>query len=342
MPFPQHSALNTQDFHPEKILLIHSGGIGDLLLALPAMRVFRHAFPNAILEMMGRPERLALVAHDLRASLLHSIDQAEMAYFYAEEAFLPPRLGAFFSSFGAVLFFGGAAGNILAKNVKRAGAGRVISIPPFPMEELGVHVSDYLVGSLRREGIEGENASAPLQVPQETLTAAQDFFAGWGAKEGTRILAIHPGSGSPGKNWPPGNFARVADWAAERADILLLSGPAEKGAEEIRKAMKKAAPFVADNLPLTRLAGVLKRSRAYLGNDSGITHLAASLGVPTVALFGPTDPAVWGPRGVAVRIIHERNSYPPCPSKLLPHGCARCPVNMDPAEVIKVLTPLLK
>jgi ADP-heptose:LPS heptosyltransferase len=124
-------------------------------------------------------------------------------------------------------------------------------------------------------------------------------------------LAIHPGSGSPGKNWPPENFAGVADWAAARANILLLSGPAERGAEEIRKAMKKAAPFVADNLPLTRLAGVLNWSRAYLGNDSGITHLAASLGVPTVALFGPTDPAVWGPRD-CVRIVHERSSSPPC------------------------------
>jgi len=328
--------------HPEKTLIIHSGGIGDLVLALPAMRVFRHAFSSAILEMMGRPERLALVAHDLRASLLHSIDQAEMACFYAEDASLPPRLGSFFSSFGVVLSFGGAGGNILAKNVKRAGAGRVISIPPFPPEELRVHVSDYLVESLRRGGIEGENACAPLQLPQETLTAAQDFFSGGGAKEGARILAIHPGSGSPGKNWPPGNFARVADWAAERANILLLSGPAERGAEEIRKAIKRAVPFVADNLPLTRLAGVLRRSRAYLGNDSGITHLAASLGVPTVALFGPTNPAVWGPRGVAVRIVHERSSYPPCPSESLPHGCARCPVNLDPAEVIKVLAPFLQ
>jgi len=312
-----------------------------LLMALPAMRVFRHAFPSAILEMMGRPERLALVAHDLRANLLHSIDQSEMAYFYAEDASLAPRLGAFFSSFGAVLLFGGAGGNILAKNVKRAGAGRVISIPPFPPEVLRVHVSDYLVESLRREGIEGEKASAPLQLPEETLTATQGFFAGWGAKEGARILAIHPGSGSPGKNWPPEKFARIADWAAERAEILLLSGPAERGAEEIRKSMKRASPFVADTLPLIRLAGVLKWSRAYLGNDSGITHLAASLGVPTVGLFGPTDPAVWGPRGIAVRILYAKNisvgGLPETWGREIDSGL----IDLSPHEVIEVLTPLL-
>ena len=327
--------------HPEKILIIHSGGIGDLLMALPAMRVFRHAFPSATLEMMGRPERLALVAHDLRAGLLHSIDRAGMAYFYAEDASLPPGLGAFFSSFGAVFLFGGAGGNLLAKNVKRAGAGRVISIPPFPPGELRVHVSDYLVQSLGREGIEGENACVPLQLPQEALTAAQGFFADWGAREGARILAIHPGSGSPGKNWPPGNFARVADWAAERAGILLLSGPAERGADEIRKAMKKAGPFVADNLPLTRLAGVLKWSRAYLGNDSGITHLAASLGVPTVAIFGPTDPAVWGPRGVAVRILYARNLSVGSLPETQGQGMDSCLMNLHPDEVTKALASLL-
>jgi len=339
----QHSALSTffMSSYPGKILIIHSGGIGDLLMALPAMRVFRHAFPSATLEMMGRPERLALVAYDLRAGFLHSIDQAGMVYFYAEAASLPPRLGAFFSSFGAVLLFGGGGGNLLAKNVKRAGAGRVISILPFPPEELRVHVSDYLVESLGREGIEGENACVPLQLPQEALTAAQGFFAGWGAKEGARILAIHPGSGSPRKNWPPENFARVADWAAERAGILLLSGPAERGAEEIRKAMKKAGPFVADNLPLTRLAGVLKWSRAYLGNDSGITHLAASLGVPTVALFGPTDPAVWGPRGIAVRILYARNFSVGSLPETRGQGIDSCLMNLHPHEVTEALTPLL-
>jgi len=327
--------------HPEKILILHSGGIGDLLMALPAMRMFRRAFPSATLEMMGRLERLALVAHDLRASLLHSIDQAGMAYFYAEDASLPPRLSAFFSSFGAVLLFAGAGGNVLAKNVKRAGAGRVISIPPFPPQALRVHVSDYLVESLGREGIEGENACAPLQLPQETLTAAQSFFAGWGAKEGARILAIHPGSGSPAKNWPAENFAAVADWAAKRIRILLVTGPAEDGAEKVKKAMKKANPLTAENLPLIGLAGILKKCRVYLGNDSGITHLAASLGLPAIALFGPTDPEVWGPRGAGVRIIHDKKPCPPGSIESQSHGCDPWRINIDPDEVTEVLAPLL-
>jgi ADP-heptose:LPS heptosyltransferase len=327
--------------HTGKVLIIHSGGIGDLLLALPAMRRFRHAFPCATLEMMGRPERLALVAFDLRASFLHSIDQAGMSYFYLEDAPLPPGLCSFFSSFGRVLSFGRSGAETLSKNLKKAGAGRVLTLSSFPPGGVRVHVSDYLVESLGREGNGGEMPDPPLRLPEEASALARDYLDGFGEKGKKQILAIHPGSGSPAKNWPAKNFAAVADWAAERIEILLLTGPAEEGGEEVRRAMKKADPLTAENLPLISLAGLLNRSRVYLGNDSGITHLAASLGLPTVALFGPTDPALWGPRGAAVRTLRERTSCPPFPPKTLHDGLGPCTVNIDPGEVIKVLTPLL-
>ena len=74
---------------PHRILVIHSGGIGDLLLALPALRAVRQAYPQSVLEMMGRKERLSLVAFGLRAQSIHSIDRAGMAYFYLEGESLP-------------------------------------------------------------------------------------------------------------------------------------------------------------------------------------------------------------------------------------------------------------
>lgn len=296
---------------PQKILVLHAGGIGDLLLALPALRLFRRAFPRYTLELMGRPERLSVVAFDLQAQSIHSVDQAGMAYFYSDAGTLPPLLSALFSSFSSVLVFGKDSGSILSKNLSRAGAERVITIPPFPPQESEHHVSEYLVESLRAAGIEGKSSFSPLRLPEEALNFARRFWAGVGLKEGERVLAIHPGSGSPGKNWDAKKFAAVADWAAERCRILLISGPARDGAGEIRASLKKARPLTADNLPLTQLAAVLKTSNAYLGNDSGISHLAASLNLPTVALFGPTNPAIWGPRGPGVRIIYGKNIYTP-------------------------------
>jgi heptosyltransferase-3 len=327
--------------NPEKILIIHSGGIGDLLLALPAMRIFRHAFSASPLEMVGRPERVALVAQDLRADSIHSIDQAGMAYFYSDDAPLPSKLGTFFSSFGAALLFGRGGGESLAKNLKRAGLGRILFISPFPPERMKVHVSKFLIDSLKKEGIEGDKPFSPLELPGDCQGFAKDFLAGHGMKEGERILAIHPGSGSPAKNWLPENFARVADWAEERARILLISGPAEDGAREVRRALKRADPLLADNLPLLHLAALLKKSRVYLGNDSGITHLAASLAVPSVALFGPTDPTVWGPWFPTVRILHGKDSSPPCIPGTRHPAAGPGSVNISFQEVLDILIPLI-
>ncbi len=326
---------------PQKILVLHAGGIGDLLLALPALRIFRQAFPRYTLELMGRPERLSVVTFDLQAESIHSIDQAGMAYFYSDGGTLPPRLSALFSSFSCVLVFGKDSGSILANNLSRAGVDRVITIPSFPPPESGIHVSEYLVESLRAAGIEGQSSFSALRLPEEALIFARRFWAGFGLKEEERVLAIHPGSGSPGKNWDARKFAAVADWASERCQVLLISGPAQDGVEEVRTSLKKARPLGADNLPLIHLAAVLKETTAYLGNDSGITHLAALLGLPTVALFGPTNPALWGPKGPGVRIIYGKNLYTPSSPEGRSRGSRPCVESIRTDQVVEVLSPFL-
>jgi hypothetical protein len=101
---------------------------------------------------------------------------------------------------------------------------------------------------------------------------------------------LHPFASNEAKRWPG---AMAFDLPGER--VVRIRGPEER---------LDGALFIPDLLELARfLAG----AGAYIGNDSGITHLAAALGVPTIALFGPTDPAVWGPRGKRVRILNEPN-----------------------------------
>jgi ADP-heptose:LPS heptosyltransferase len=322
---------------PKKILIIHSGGIGDLLLALPAMRVFRRAFSEDILEIMGIPERLSLVAFDLRAQSIHSVDRSEMAYFFLEDGILPLGLVSFFASFEAILLFGGSGGTIFMKNLMRSGVQRVIFLPSFPADGQPMHVSQYLLDSLRSAGIEDEISLASLQIPESAVAFAETFWAGPGVNKGESVLAIHPGSGSPAKNWSPENFGRVADWAGSHAKVLLISGPAQNGREAIQTAMKNKEILTAENLLLIDLAAVLRSCKAYLGNDSGITHLAAWVGVPTVALFGPTDPHVWGPRGKNVRIITEWESCSPCGREKKDLCLRPCLANIVPERVKGIL-----
>jgi ADP-heptose:LPS heptosyltransferase len=323
-----------------KILIIHSGGIGDLLLALPAMRIFRAAFPLSTLELLGRPERLALIAHDLRAESLHSIDQAEMAYFFLEGSPLPPGLSGFFSSFQIALIFGKSSGRVLSANLEKLGV-RAVSIPSFPAEGSAIHASDFLIDRLREAGFKGEKNLAPLTLSETSLSFGIEFRASLGLSKGERTLAIHPGSGSPTKNWGLRRFAEVVDWASRRSKILLILGPAEEGAQDVKRLMARAKPSVADRLPLVQLAGVLKTCSAYLGNDSGITHLAAALGVPTVAIFGPTDPAVWGPWAPGAKIISGVDADPAPRSSIHSKSCCAALEEVDARTVIQSLDSLL-
>jgi ADP-heptose:LPS heptosyltransferase len=322
---------------PKKILIVHSGGIGDLLLALPAMRLFRTHFPHSILELLGRPERLSLVAFDLHAGSVHSIDQARMAHLYQEGNVLPPNLTSFISSFDIALVFGKTRTRPLVSNFRAAGVGRVLFIPSLPPEGMKIHASAHLLECLGSYGIKGKNSFVPLSLPSEAVAWAGNFLENIGLGQKEKILLIHPGSGSPAKNWSPKNFARVADWFSDRGKILIIAGPAADGVREVMGDVKKARPLLVENLPLLHLAAIMKMGTTYLGNDSGISHLAALLGVPTTVLFGPTRPAVWKPIGPLVKIIHAGLECCPCAEKVRSKCFRPCLENITPELVIQSL-----
>jgi len=109
---------------------------------------------------------------------------------------------------------------------------------------------------------------------------------------GSDRIILHPGSGSPAKVWPG-----FADLARTLTESVMLLGPCET-------SVRYSNPCL-ENLSLPEVAEELRRCRLFLGNDSGITHIAAYWGTPTVALFGPTDPEIWGPVGRRVKVLHK-------------------------------------
>jgi ADP-heptose:LPS heptosyltransferase len=109
------------------------------------------------------------------------------------------------------------------------------------------------------------------------------------------FAVIHPFSGSPRKNWPLDNFRRLARGLERRMPVRWCAGPEDPPLPDAHRL---------DDL--YELACWLAQASLYIGNDSGITHLAAAVGTPVLAIFGPTDPAVWAPRGPHVRIAPWR------------------------------------
>jgi len=136
-------------------------------------------------------------------------------------------------------------------------------------------------------------------LPLPSLSVPADPFA----PSGRRPAVIHPGSGGVMKCWPLRHFLRVAWHLAEAGfSVHWILGPAEVE-RFLDEQLHGEVGHVHRDLPLSIVLTMLSSCAVYVGNDSGITHAAAGLGRPTVALFGPTNPSVWGPRGRRVTLL---------------------------------------
>ena len=137
------------------------------------------------------------------------------------------------------------------------------------------------------------------------------------------MLAAHPGSGGKQKNWPAARFAELMAGCARKwgrvlaPRWLLICGPADEQvcqevlnflAAPVGAAAKEhpVIPRLVRGVSLVHLAAILAACKGYVGNDSGVTHIAAAVGTPTLAVFGPTDPKIWGPVGPNVRTVPPR------------------------------------
>ena len=161
---------------------------------------------------------------------------------------------------------------------------------------------------LRPLGLElGAEIAGQLVPSPADLDGARAFLSG--LEPGTRLVAIHPGSGGESKTWPAENWAELGRRLAARfpdLTLLLVEGEADAAAAKIAaEAWRDLRLVRARLLPLSILGAVLRRASLYLGHDSGITHLAAAAraDLPVVALFGPTDPAVWAPPRGGVHVL---------------------------------------
>ena len=189
----------------------------------------------------------------------------------------------------------------------RACARRLLVHDPSPPVG-GPHASDWLLQPLRELDISSTPNPPALAFSAGERADAEPLLARLPA----RFLAIHPGSGSPTKNWPSDRFQALAGRLSPDGPVLLVLGPAEQTLSLPTLPSAPPAPswIAARNLPLRVLGAVLSRADLFVGNDSGVAHLASAAGAPTLALFGPTDPVCWAPVGRVVRCLRA-------PGKLL-------------------------
>jgi heptosyltransferase III len=276
----------------KKLLWVHQGALGDLVSLFPAALALRGKFGRIEGLCTGSNGRLGCRLGVFDAS--HPIEAAAVASLYSETP--DPVLEPFFAAFDAILLFSWSED--LKGRLEHLSGGLVLRLPPRPPPSAPVHVCEHLFGHLENAGLLERGAGG-----------TPDFSS----RPRSKQVLLHPGSGSRRKNWPLARFIRTAELlAAARWSPVFLLGPADDHLFRELTAGNSKKPEILVSSDPSHLAAILRASGGFIGNDSGVTHLSAFLGLPTTAIFGPSDPARWRPSGRAVRVIRPELDCAPC------------------------------
>jgi heptosyltransferase-2 len=290
------------------ILFIRGGALGDLIVTLPTLKLLREKWPEAHIELLGHPRLAEIAVNRYYLNAARSVNHGPLSAFFMPRAVLDPSWMDYISDFDLVLSYFYDPDGLFEQNLNRCLPGELLTFPPRVPEDFGRPAARHFAGILEPKGLAlGPDAASEVFPSPEDTAGARAFLEG--LEPGRRLVAIHPGSGSETKNWPMESWAELGRRvAAEQPGVtlLLIEGEADAEPAEFLAAAWKDVPHLrARWLPLPILAALLREAVLFLGHDSGITHLAAAVrrDLPVVALFGPTDPAVWAPPREGVRVL---------------------------------------
>ncbi len=290
-----------------RILVIRGGAIGDFVLTLPVLSALREQFPDARLEVLGYPRIARLACLGGLVDEVRSIEARALAGFFARNGDLDPGLMEYFGSCHIIVSYLYDPDGIFQTNVLSCSGAQFIVGPHRPGERPAVPAAEALLKPLERLAIFGADP-----VPRLRVGGAAGGVRGTGneaggeAGAGEAWLAVHPGSGSERKNWPEPQWAGLLGRLAERPRLRLLIVGGETEGDRIDRLASLwpgARREVARDWPLTDLACRLAWCDGFVGHDSGITHLAAAVGLPGVALWGESNEVVWRPPSPRMTVL---------------------------------------
>ncbi len=307
-----------------RIVVIRPGALGDTLLTFPALGWLGRRFPSAHLTLIARSDVLPLARQARLATTTWPYDLPDWAPLFADPL-QPLRMierarETFERADIVIAWLADPEGNV-ARNLRALGVGLVLVAPGRPSERQPLrHAALQLFDALRPlaapdtplpDSIDDLPAYLPVLVPDTDITRSrEDARLAQHLPEivahcqtPSRLVALHPGSGAAAKRWPPANFAALARLISKVGyQPLLIEGPQDGAVCADVLTQAPETPIVRE-LALTTLATLLTHCSAYVGNDSGVSHLAGLLGVFSVVIFGPTDPTLWAPVGRMVHVV---------------------------------------
>lgn len=335
----------------KKILIVELGGLGDLLIALPALRALRVSYPGARCDavVIGRAAEVARGAgifdrvDVLSREIVPAI--ALIARLRRERYDLVVNMRPVASKLGAlkVRMLFALIGGRLSAGRNTAGLARFFDIAiaePLRAEQHDIEYASSLVAAL---GGTVADKRVRFTVESQSADSAREILRASGIADGAAVIGIHAG-GMPSHRWPADRFAEsIRKLALLGGYTFVLTGSADERGYVESLARDAGVPVanLAGRLTVAELAAVIKRCALYISNDTGPIHIAAALGTPLVAIFGPGDFKRFDPRAVSAAAVslYRPSACAPCDRS----RCAspKCLTAIGTDEVIEAALTLL-
>ena len=345
----------------ESILLVRLSALGDVIHALHGLVALRAARPRARIGFLVEDRSASLLAHQPDLDLLHVFPRKRWqlrmrrhpaAVGTEAHRFLSELRSARYDT--VVDLQGNLKGGLLSSLTgarRRIGLAREDGIEGnhrfhtewVALPEGPVHRVDRVFALLAPLGVEPAAGVPRVGVPPEDRDRADEILAELSLTPGG-FAVLHPGTSAFGlyKRWPPDRFGRFAALLEERTGLpsLVTWGPGEEVLAEAVAAAGGGAAIPSPPTPgLPALARIVERSGLCVAGDTGVLHLAAFLGVPTVGIYGPKDPKVYGPRGPRATFFTKGLDCSGCPKRTCSDPV--CMTSITPEEVLLIALPML-
>ena len=286
-----------------KVLVIHPGALGDVLLARPALQALHRRFSKHEIAFLGGRAVGTLLHECGEVSQVFPIELAHLSELFAGVECLSPPFLDWLKHVDTVVGWLADTDGAAAATLQTVGVQSIQFRPALSASSPSEHQTDRYCEAFGLEVLD-PMVYRPLTVPLVLRGQAKRILETLNVQKGKPLVVIHAGSGSARKCIDSWRLAQVVDWVSRSgATPLLLEGPADHDSvAAVLSELKHAVPVVRGE-SVSLVAGVLSHAALYIGQDSGVTLLAAGLAIPTVACFGPTDPHRWAPRGPHVTVL---------------------------------------
>jgi heptosyltransferase III len=320
------------------IVVIHPGGLGDVLLSIGAMAALRRTFPQHKMILLAGSDVGHLLGQCGVIDQSLPIESSRFSALFSGRVQISNIQHDLLRRCDLVVGWLSDRDGLIRRGLQELGVPRVILQSP---ADAGCHhQSDRFLETLKGEFPVGADPSIRLRLPDQVLQAGMDALRAVGIEPTEPLIACHPGSGSRHK------CVRADTWGtllrgcrARQLRPVVVLGPADDQAGEAIQEQDIPELPILRPLSITMLAAILAQAQGYIGHDSGVTHLAALLGVPTVAMFGPTDEQRWAPCGAHVTVV--RGGRCMCVGWDAVRACAeKSCLNVKPDEVFEALNAI--